>query len=136
MPHQKQKQSISNHIKTANQTYNPDNFPPRFSFRFLIKHPNFGFESLNDSSKIALLDTLNKLSQLKWAHLRLAPRHGLGYEKIEKAALNFTLPCDIPADRSIIAFRFCGKAPMLGYRSAYGTFYIIAFDCKFIAYKH
>jgi hypothetical protein len=91
---------------------------------------------LNDNQKIALIDTLNKLSRLKWAELRLAPRHGLGYEKIERNALNFTLPNDIPADRSIIAFRFCGKAPMLGYRSAYGTFYIIALDGKFIAYRH
>jgi hypothetical protein len=132
----KQRQNISAYIKAARETYNPDDFPPRFSFRFLVKYPDFGFESLNNDNKVALVNTLNKLSQFKWSQLRLAPRHGLGYEKIKKDALNFTLPCSIPADRSIIAFRFCGKAPMLGYRSAYGTFYIVAFDSKFIAYKH
>ena len=136
MQRPKQRQNISAYIKNANEIYNPDNFPPRFSFRFLVRHSDFGYESLNDNQKVALIDTLNKLSQLKWAELRLAPRHGLGYEKIEKKAFNFVLPYDIPVDRSIIAFRFCGKAPMLGYRSAYGTFYIIAFDSKFIAYKH
>jgi len=136
MSRPKQRQSISAYIKDVKETYNPDDVPPRFSFRFLVKHSDFGFESLNDSNKIALANTLCKLSQLKWAELRLAPRHGSGYEKIEKDTLNFTLPPNIPADRSIIAFRFCGNAPMLGYRSAYGTFYIIAFDSKFIAYKH
>ncbi|MDR2580504.1 MAG: hypothetical protein LBC85_05865 [Fibromonadaceae bacterium] len=123
MQHPKQRQNISAYIKAAKEIYNPDNFPPRFSFRFLVKYSNFGYESLNNEQKIALIDTLNRLSQLKWAELRLAPRHGLGYEKIEKNALSFALPYDIPADRSIIAFRFYGKAPMIGYRSAYGTFF-------------
>ena len=136
MQHFKQRQNISAYIKNIKEIYNPDSFPPRFSFRFLVKHSDFGYESLNDNHKIALIDTLNKLSQLKWAELRLAPRHGLGYEKIERNALKFVLPSDVPIDRSIIAFRFCGKAPMLGYRSAYETFYIIAFDSKFIAYRH
>jgi hypothetical protein len=34
------------------------------------------------------------------------------------------------------SFRFCGAVPMLGYRSTFGTFYIIAFDAKFKAYDH
>jgi len=136
MRHPKQRQSVSAHVKHTDKTYNPDDFPPRFSLRFLVKHPDFGFESLSNQGKIALANTIYKLSDNSWKNLRLASRHGLGYEKIERTDLKFTLPSSIPIDRPIIAFRFCGKAPMLGYRSAYGTFYIIAFDSKFIAYKH
>jgi hypothetical protein len=132
----KLKRSATAHIKPAEETYNPENFPPRFSFRFLVKHADFGFESLNDDGKVALANTLHKLSNLTWAQIRLAHKHGLGHEKIEIKDLNFTLPSGISPNRSILAFRFYGKAPMLGYRSDYGTFYIVAFDPKFKAYKH
>ena len=63
---------------------NFDSLPPSFSFRYTLKHQNFGLESLDKDQKSALLDTLRNLSSLSWSDLRLSHRHGLGYEKIEK----------------------------------------------------
>jgi len=130
------KQEGSTLIKPILGTYDPESNPPRFSLKFMLGDKDFSFDGLDDNHKLAFANKINTLSKLTWSDLRISGRHGLGYEKIERSALKFFLPCDIPADRNIIAFRFCGMAPMLGYRSAYGTFYIIAFDSKFIAYKH
>lgn len=135
MSHPKPRRNASACIRASDDPYNPEDFPPRFSFRFLIRNSDFGFESLNGDSKIALINTLHKLSQLTWTDIRLTHRHGLGYEKIKTSALNFELPQGVSTDY-LIVFRFCGKAPMLGYRSLFGTLYIIAFDTKFKAYKH
>ena len=122
--------------KQMRDTNTSDNNPPRFSFRYLVKHPDFCYESLDKIHKIALIDTLFRLSQLTWSVLRNTQYHGLGYEKIDRKTLKFDIPSEIPNEYNIIAFRFYGKAPMLGYRSINGTFYIVAFDSKFLAYKH
>jgi len=135
MSHLKPRRSVSAHLRSSDNPYNSENFPPRFSFRFLIRNPDFGFESLDNDHKISLMNTLLKLSSLTWADIRLAHRHGLGYEKIKASALNFELPQGVSTDY-LLAFRFHRKAPMLGYRSVFGTYYIIAFDTKFKAYKH
>ena len=113
-----------------------DNLPPSFSFRFIVNHSNFNYNSLDKIHKIALIDTMFRLSQLNWAALRNSQYHGLGYEIIKRAELKFKLPSDVPIDKNIIAFRFFGKAPMIGYRDNSGVFYIIAFDSKFLAYNH
>jgi hypothetical protein len=136
MPHFKPRQNISAHIRQNEVAYSPDDAPPRFSFRYLVKHADFGFESLDAEHKVALVNTMYKLSQLPWKQLRLAPRHGLGYEEIARDSLRFALPAAVTEDKTIVAFRFHAKAPMLGYRSAWGTFYIVAFDSRFLAYRH
>jgi len=114
----------------------PDSMPPKFSFQFLVKHTNFGYESLEKVHKIALSNTLYKLSQSRWSEINQAHRHGQGYEKVMRSNIRFKLPDIITKDCEIIAFRFSGKAPMLGYRGAGDTFFIIAFDTKFKAYSH
>jgi len=113
-----------------------DKLPPLFSFRLLVKHSDYSFDSLEKEHKVALSNTLYRLSQYKWSELRHIDRHGKGYEKIDRDSLRFTLPDGVTDECEIIAFRFCDKAPMLGYRSVEGIFYIIAFDTKFKAYTH
>jgi len=41
-----------------------------------------------------------------------------------------------PFDAQNIAFRFHDRAPMVGYRSTDGIFYIIWFDRNFTLYTH
>ena len=118
------------------EKYNPNLNPPRFSFKYLIKHNDFGFESLQKDHKISLSNTLYRLSQFTWQDLYTQNRHKKGYEIIKPNSLKFKLPVEVPNYVSIIVFRFDDNAPMIGYRSSYGTFYIIAFDTKFKAYKH
>jgi len=114
-----QPKNLSKRPKTPDEQILYDELPPKFSFQFTIKHHNFGYDSLDDKHKVALIDRLKLLGQIKWSVLKQAPRHGLGYEQIERSALNFSLPDDIPAESNIIAFRFFGMAPILGFRSQF-----------------
>jgi len=131
----KQRQDKPPQIKSLEPGYYPDEHPPRFSFRLIVKHPDFGYDSLEKEHKIALINRINVLGNIPWKDLRTLDRNR-GYEKINREQLRFSVPNEVPSESEIIRFRFSDKAPMLGYRSTFGTFYIIAFDTKFIAYDH
>jgi hypothetical protein len=79
---------------------------------------------------------LRELSELTWAQLRQADRHGLGFETIDRSSIKSGIPGVVTADVNIIAFRFAGKKPMVGFRDRDGTFHIIWFDRAFRLYKH
>ena len=61
---------------------------------------------------------------MTWQEIINVPRHGLGHEII-------------PNDESvnILAFRFSGQKPMVGYRQE-NVFYIIWLDRNFTLYDH
>lgn len=92
-------------------------------------------DSCTKDEKAALASTLYKLSQLSWKELRLQPRHGLGYELISRNSIRVGIPKHITEDVDIIAFRFKGKAPMVGYRDE-GIFRIVWLDRDFTLYDH
>ena len=59
-----------------------------------------------------------KLSCNNWSALRRMPRHGEGFEKIDRMAIKGdNVPHQNTAEVDLIAFRFYRKAPMVGYRS-------------------
>jgi len=79
--------------------------------------------------------TLYKLSQLTWSQIQSSPRHGLGYEKIPRAAIKAPVPSLITEDTNFIAFRFSGKKAMVGYRDR-AVFYVVWLDRNFTLYDH
>ena len=81
--------------------------------------------------KSAFADKLVEMSQLSWQELVQSNRHKQGYEIIE----DYPKPSGLTDDVKIIAFRFYGMAPMIGYRQEQ-IFRIIALDRTFTAYKH
>ena len=104
-------------------------------------HPIFDVSALNNGphpisactkdEKSAFADKLVEMSQLSWQELVQSNRHKQGYEIIE----DYPKPPNLTDDVRIIAFRFYGKAPMIGYRQEQ-IFHIIALDRAFTAYKH
>jgi len=104
---------------------------------FCLHHLQKGYCVLDceKNEKAALAETLRKLSQLSWSQIRQAPRHGSGYEKISKNSIRAAIPPNVTEDTSIIAFRFCGKAPMVGYRLR-EVFHICWLDRKYTLYPH
>ncbi|MBP0027514.1 hypothetical protein [Roseofilum sp. Guam] len=106
---------------------------PLFSFQYLDK--THGLDSCNKDEKAALVSTLYKLSQCRWKDLRNAPRHGVGYEKIDRHSFRVAIPQHITEDVNIIAFRFSGKKPMIGYRDK-AIFHIVWLDRSFEVYNH
>jgi hypothetical protein len=136
MKRPKQRQGISPEIKPIAIKYVPEDNPPRFSFRYIVNDSKFSYDSLEREDKVNLINTLNVLGRLTWRQIHRQPRDKSGCEIINRKSLKLALPANVPEESNILAFRFSGMAPMLGYKSAFGTFYIIAFDTKFKAYKH
>jgi hypothetical protein len=108
---------------------------PVFCLRHIVREPDFSLEERTEEQKAALVDQLRLLSQLTWAQIHSSHRHGAGCEKIPQKQLKFKLPSHVTPDVSILAFRFKGKAPMLGYRNE-ATLHIICLDPDFCAYDH
>ncbi|EML0361258.1 hypothetical protein RI835_000583 [Providencia rettgeri] len=63
------------------------------------------------------------------------PRHGLGFEKIKSSSIKASIPKHITDDVDLIAFRFFGMSPMVGYRNE-STFFIVWLDRSFTLYDH
>ncbi|MCG7963751.1 MAG: hypothetical protein N0E54_13710 [Candidatus Thiodiazotropha taylori] len=87
------------------------------------------------NEKAAFADTMHQLSSLLWRDIKRSGRHHLGYEKINRDSLKKPVPENVPEDANVIAFRFCDKAPMVGYRDK-ATFHVIWLDRDFSLYNH
>ncbi len=103
---------------------------PIFDVSDLSKGP-YSLALCTKDEKSAFADKLVEMSQSSWQELFQANRHKQGYEIIE----NYPKPSNLTDDVKIIAFRFYGMAPMIGYRQEQ-IFHIIALDRDFTAYKH
>lgn len=65
----------------------------------------------------------------------MSDKHGCGHEKIDRDAINATIPAFVTEDTNLLAFRFFGKAPFVGFRKD-EVFYILWIDRSFDLYKH
>lgn len=119
---------------SVNATEDPDKLPPKFSFRYLA--PAYCISNCTDEERLSFVDRMFRLSQLTWSKLRQIDRHKLGYELIDRKSIKPAIPTGITEDVKFVAFRFYKLAPMVGYRSDDGTFYVIWFDRNFKVYDH
>jgi hypothetical protein len=84
----------------------------------------------------ALVDRLRLLTSMTWQQVNQAPRHGLGYEKIGRDQIRAEcLPVSLTPDVTILAFRFCAKAPMLCFRRD-AVLHVLWLDRDFSSYDH
>lgn len=111
----------------------PEQQPPIFSLRYLNR--DYHLSQCTKDEKAAFADTLAKLSQLTWSKIKSQSRHGLGFEKISRDAIRSSIPSHLTEEVDFIAFRFFGKAPMVGYRER-AVFYVIWLDRDFTLYPH
>jgi hypothetical protein len=106
---------------------------PKFSLELLQK--NYCLSRCTQTEKIALIERLHELSQLTWQMIMQTDRHRQGCEKIDHKAIKTALPPFINSDMTLLAFRFYGKAPMVGFREA-EVFFIVWLDRDFTLYRH
>lgn len=107
--------------------------PPAFSLRYL--RGDYCLSKCEKDEKAAFADTLHRLSQMTWQQIFQAGRHGLGFEKIARSSIKSGVPPEISEDVNFLAFRFCAKAPMVGYRDG-SVFYVLWLDRAFSLYDH
>ena len=110
-----------------------NNKRPVFSFANI--QSSHGLKDCPDKDKIALLDKLSQLSQMTWQEIFQNDRHKTGQEKIPVKSIKEQVPPCVKADTNLIAIRYKGKAPMIGYREN-EVFYILWIDYDYKVYKH
>jgi hypothetical protein len=107
---------------------------PVFCFRHT--HKDYGISCCSTEQKKELLGKIDQLSKATWEEIRLAHRHGLGGEKIDRSSLNVNPPVFITKDVDhLLAFRFDGKKAMLIHRYRF-IMHVIFIDHNFSVYDH
>lgn len=126
-----------NRGKTIQPT--PDLFPksifnyPVFCLKYI--HKDFSLDHCDKSEKAALIERLYKLSTMTWEQIRMADKHGLGTEKINRDSIKAGIPSHVTGDITFYALRFSGKKPIVGYKSDF-IFHILYIDRNFALYDH
>ena len=99
-------------------TYITEYQHPIFCFRYL--HNQHCLMQCDKDEKTSLIEKLVALSTMTWQEIQLAPRHGLGREKISRNSIKPSIPQGITDDvEFFLAFRFSGKKPFIGYRNKF-----------------
>lgn len=112
-----------------------DSRPPIFSLERL-QTGKYCHSHLDKDHKAAFSDAIFKRKGVTWRELTQCGRHGLGFEKILKSSISAAMPSFLtPDEEYLLAFRFKGKAPMVGYRVK-DVFYVLWFDRDFTLYNH
>jgi len=107
---------------------------PAFSLRY-VANGDFSIAKCQKKQKAALTTTMSKLSQMTWAQIDSCGRHESGYERISHDQIRAQIPDHVTEDVNLVSFRFCGKAPMVGYRDE-EVFFILWLDPNFKLYDH
>lgn len=117
----------------------PDLFPKSvFNYPvFCLKHihKDYSISHCDKNEKIDLIERLCKLSSMTWEQIRMADRHGLGSEKINRDSIKAGFPPHITPDITFYALRFSGLKPIVGYKSDF-IFHILYIDRSFTLYDH
>ena len=122
-------------IAGAGDDDNPDTQSPVFSFEKMQDGTGWSINCCDAENQAALSKQLFRLCQMKWREVIQAPRHGLGSEKIDVKSLKIPLPKSVTQDVTILALRYHGKRPMVGYREG-RVFFILFLDHNFKIYNH
>lgn len=105
-----------------------------FSLYYVVEG-KYSLDSCSTEDKLAFLDQMRLLSHRTWEEVISAHRHGVGSEKIEQSSIKQTIPNYITPDTKLLALRFSGKKPMVGFRDK-NIFYPVWFDVDFKLYNH
>lgn len=122
-------------ISAKDTKINYDEKPPVFSLERL-QNGNYCLQELDKEGKASFAEAIFRRKDKKWKEIKQMPKHGLGFEKIAKTSINAPIPRFITDDvDNLLAFRFHGKRPMVGYRQN-DIFYVLWFDKDFSLYDH
>ncbi len=110
----------------------PEQRPPVFCLRYM-RRP-YSVDDCDKDDKAAFASRLYLLSQMTWAQIKMADRHGAGTEKIATNSIRVGTD-HLPQDVDLLALRFSGNKPMVGYRDGV-VFHIIWLDHSFTVYNH
>jgi|SRR6185312_195450 len=106
---------------------------PVFCLHYVV--PDYCITLCDAADKLAFVKRIRQFSGMTWNEIVQADRHGLGREQIPQKAIRKQIPSHITKDVSLIALRFSGLKPMVGYQRN-DVFHVIWFDRDFDLYDH
>ena len=119
-------------IAKSQETLDYDKHPPIFSLE-RVQAGNYCFSKLDDENKASFAEAMFRRKTMTWSDIIRSDRHGLGTEKISRAAIK--APTDSVAHGDFLALRYKGKNPVVGYRQK-NIFFVLWFDHNFSLYDH
>ena len=78
-------------------------------------HPSYGIDACEKDDQAAFAERICKLGKLSWKTIHLADKHSVGSETISPNSIKTTKP-DCIGGRPLLALRYSGKKPMVGFR--------------------
>lgn len=119
----------------ASKPVDTNMMPPIFSFEKMVDGSGYSVNCCDAEHQSALLKRLFLLSRSNWRDIRESPKHGIGTEKISRKAIKAPIPTSVTQDVTLLALRYKGKNPIVGYRDG-RTFYLLYIDKDFTLYNH
>ena len=120
-------------VPSANAKENYGRESPTFCLRYV--DPKCCITNCDKNDKAAFAERIRKLSTMTWNDIIQADKHGFGREQIPQDKIRAKMPSHITKDMTLIALRFSGKKPMVGYQHK-AMFHILWFDRDFKLYNH
>lgn len=114
---------------------NPELLAPIFSFEKMQTGSGYSVDCCERDHQSAVAKRIFKLSQMTWRQIHQAPKQGLGAETISRDAIKVPLPPGLTDDVTLLALRYSGRCPMIGYKDE-RIFYILLLDHNFSVYDH
>jgi hypothetical protein len=108
---------------------------PTFSFEKMIDATGYSVNCCDSDNQAALTQQLFILSKLTWVQIKGSGRHKLGAELISQNSIRVALPAAVTPDLALLAFRYNGMRPMIGYREG-RVYHILLLDHNFSCYQH
>lgn len=106
-----------------------------FSFEKMAASTGYSVSCCEDHHLSALMKKLFQLRATVWRDLKNTHRHGIGTEKIASTAIKPSLPRGISPDTTLLALRYSGRNPVVGYREG-RYFHVLFIDHNFSVYSH
>lgn len=133
-PPQKKKSKKIKDPPAADDVSIPQLDYPIFCLKHL--HKDYNLDGCDKNHHSALVNQFYRLSQLTWNQINVAPRKGMGYEKIPVSSIKPALPTTLTEDvEYLLSFRYLGNNPFLGYRN-FTICHVLFIDFDFTVYDH
>jgi hypothetical protein len=108
---------------------------PVFSFEHMLDASGYSANCCPQAEGAQLVGKLFTIGKMTWGEINQSSRHGLGTEIIGTEQIKAKLPAAVTDDVRLLAFRYNGKKPMVGYRED-RVFHVLYVDHDFTLYDH
>lgn len=121
--------------KVEKEPLKENDLKPLFSFEKMPERSGYSVDCCSSQEGAQVVGRMFKLGTMTWGQINQSGRHALGTEKIARSDIQVPIPPSVTKDATLLAFRYNGKKPMVGYREG-RIFHVLWIDHNFTLYRH